>query len=458
MVGLSTPPRHAASVFRHDDRQSIIMAMNDANTLPMTAAASTAGSRRITALAATAGRDFVYLLATFCLSIVEFVVWVTGLSLTIGLLVLIVGVFVWVATAYTFRGMATIDRRLAGWVRRKPIPGLYQPPRDRSRVRTVTTDPQTWKDFGWMVLNSILGFVFALIAVAATGLVISYILMPLWWWAPSDPHTQYGTLNLGIYTVTSTGEALVTMAIGLALLPVVFLLNRGIATGHAAAAAFILGPSERQQLNARVRELATTRAGAVQAANEQLERIERDLHDGAQARLVALAMELGMAEEELSNDPDAARETVRKARDEALNALGELRDLSRGLRPALLQDRGLGTAIEDLAQRAPVPVAVTLTGSIEQTPETVQTAVYFVVAEALTNAAKHSQADSARVSIERTDTALSATVVDDGQGGANPRGSGLAGLQNRVRALDGRLDVISPPGGPTVVRAEIPCE
>jgi signal transduction histidine kinase len=169
-------------------------------------------------------------------------------------------------------------------------------------------------------------------------------------------------------------------------------------------------------------------------------------------------MELGMAEEELSNDPDAARETVRKARDEALNALGELRDLSRGLRPALLQDRGLGTAIEDLAQRSPVPVAVTLTGSIEQTPDTVQTAAYFVVAEALTNAAKHSHADSARVSIERTDTALSATIVDDGQGGANASGSGLAGLQNRVRALDGRLDVISPPGGPTVVRAEIPCE
>ena len=195
----------------------------------------------------------------------------------------------------------------------------------------------------------------------------------------------------------------------------------------------------------------------VVATNEQLERIERDLHDGAQARLVALAMELGMAEEEMSSDPDAARETVRKARDEALNALGELRDLSRGLRPALLQDRGLGTAIEDLAQRSRLPVAVTLTGTIERTPETVQTAAYFVVAEALTNAAKHSEAATARVSVERTDAALAATIVDDGKGGANPQGSGLAGLQKRVRALDGRLDVISPPGGPTVVRAEIPC-
>jgi signal transduction histidine kinase len=433
------------------------MAMNDANTLPMATAASTAGSRRITALAATAARDFVYLLATFCLSIAEFVVWVTGLSLTIGLLVLIVGVFVWVATAYTFRGMAMIDRRLAGWIRREPIAGLYQPPRDRSRVRTVTTDPQTWKDFGWMVLNSTAGFALGLISIIATSLVISYILMPLWWWAPSHPNTQYGTLNLGLYTVDSAGKAFITMVLGLVLLPLVVLLNRGLSRGHAAAAAAILGPSERQRLNARVRELATTRAGAVEAANEQLERIERDLHDGAQARLVALAMELGMAEEELSNDPDAARATVRKARDEALNALGELRDLSRGLRPALLQDRGLGTAIEDLAQRSPMPVAVTLTGSIEHTPETVQTAAYFVVAEALTNAAKHSGAASGRVSVERTDTALATTVVDDGRGGANPHGSGLAGLQKRVRALDGRLDVISPPGGPTVIRAEIPC-
>jgi signal transduction histidine kinase len=128
------------------------------------------------------------------------------------------------------------------------------------------------------------------------------------------------------------------------------------------------------------------------------------------------------------------------------------------LRPALLQDRGLGTAIEDLAQRARVPVAVTLTGSIDETPESVQTATYFVVAEALTNASKHSEAGSARVSVERTGTGLAATVVDDGRGGANPNGSGLAGLQKRVRALDGRLDVISPPGGPTVVRAQIPCE
>jgi signal transduction histidine kinase len=434
------------------------MAMNDAEPLHMSAARSTtSSSRRIPALASTAARELVYLLAVLAMSIIEFAVWVTGVSVTVSLLVLIIGVAVWLGAAYAFRATAAVDRRLAGWLRREPIPGLYRTAEGRgigARVRAVTTDSQTWKDFGWSVLNSIVGFAMSTIAIGFTALVIGYIVMPLWWWAIPDPHTQYATLNLGVYTVTSTSWALLTTALGLVLTPLALALNHLVATGHAALAARVLGPSDRQRLNARVRELASTRADVVVASNEQLERIERDLHDGAQARLVALAMELGMAEEELVSDPDAARETVRKARDDAL---GELRDLSRGLRPALLQDRGLGTAIEDLAQRAPVPVAVTLTGSIEQAPETVQTAIYFAVAEALTNAAKHSASTSARVSVQRTDSALAATVVDDGTGGANPQGSGLAGLNKRVRALDGRLEVISPPGGPTVVRAEIPC-
>jgi signal transduction histidine kinase len=406
-------------------------------------------------------RDFAYLLAAFCMSIVAFVVWVTGFTVTLSLLVLIVGVVVWVATTYVFRGTVTVDRWLAGWLRREPIPGVYRvPPRPgfQARLRSVTTDPQTWKDSAWLVLNSIIGFAVSLAALVATAIVIGYIAMPLWWWAIPDPHTQYGTLNLGIYTVTSTGWAFVTTALGLVLLPVLVLFNHGLATGHAAVAARVLGPSERQRLTARVKELASTRAGAVQAATEQLERIERDLHDGAQARLVALAMDLGMAEEAVANDPELARDTVRKARDEALGALSELRDLSRGLRPALLQERGLATAVEALAQRSPLPVTFTASGDVERTPEAVRTAAYFVVAEALTNAAKHADATSARISLERRDSSLMVTVADDGRGGADPNGSGLTGLGKRVRALDGTLDVVSPPGGPTIVKAELPCE
>jgi signal transduction histidine kinase len=411
-------------------------------------------------LAGSAGREFLYLIAVFAMSIVAFVVWVTGLSLSLSLLVLIVGLAVWVGTASVFRWTASVDRRLAGWLRGRPIPGVYRAPTEPGflpRLRAVTRDPQTWKDFGWLVLNSIVGFALALAALTVTALVAGYIAMPLWWWAIPDPHTQYGTLNLGIYTVTSTGWALVSTAIGLVLAPLALVLNHGVAKGHAALAGLILGPSESQRLNARVQELASSRAGAVEAATEQLERIERDLHDGAQARLVALAMELGMAEEILARDPEAARASVRKARDDALGALGELRDLSRGLRPAMLQERGLSSAIEALAQRCPIAVEVHFSGPVERTPEPVQTAVYFVAAEALTNAAKHGGGASARMTIERDTDAMTVTILDDGAGGANPSGSGLSGLDKRLRALDGRLDVISPPGGPTAVRAVIPC-
>jgi signal transduction histidine kinase len=440
-----------------------MIVMNAAQT-HMTTAASTSTHGRIrqplTALAKTAGRDFVYLLAVFCMSIIAFVVWVTGLTTTVSLLVLIVGVFVWLGTVYAFRWTATIDRHLSGWLRRKPIPGVYRksPGGVLALLRTVTTDPQTWKDTGWLVGNSILGFVASLVALTATAVVVGYITMPIWWWAIDDPHKQYATMNLGLYTVTSTPLAFVTTAIGLVLAPLVLLLNHGVGKGHAALAARILGPSESQQLNARVQELASSRAGAVQAASDQLERIERDLHDGAQARLVALAMDLGMAEEAVANDPELARETVRRARDEALGALGELRDLSRGLRPAMLQERGLATAIEALAHRSALPASFAALGPVEESPEAVRTAAYFVVAEALTNAAKHSGAKSARISLERSATSLEVSVSDDGHGGANPRGSGLAGLDKRVRALDGRLDVVSPTGGPTIVRALFPCE
>ena len=420
----------------------------------MTAAGSNAKPpRRAVTLAATVGRDLVYLLAVLAMSIIEFVVWLTGVSLTVLLAVLLVGLVVWLGAAYAFRGTATIDRWLAGWRRGEAIPGLYRSPGSKGflgRVRTVTVDPQTWKDLAWNVLNSIVGFMLALLAISVFAAVLAGIAMPLWWSAPP-------TESLGIYTVSSLGWALVTTGIGLVLLPLSLAINHWLAAGHAALAAQILGPSDRQRLNARVRELARTRADMVAASNHQLERIERDLHDGAQARLVALAMDLGMAEEELSSDPDAAREAVRKARDSALSALGELRDLSRGLRPALLQDRGLRAAVDDLAERSPMPVAVTVTGEIERTPDAAKTAVYFVIAEALTNVAKHSGSGNARVAIERTSDAIAATVIDDGQGGAKPDGTGLAGLRKRARALDGRLDVISPPGGPTVVRAEIPC-
>lgn len=191
-------------------------------------------------------RDLAYVAAVLPLSIIGFVLWVTGISVTASLLVLIVGGFVWLAFAQAFRWAASVDRRMAAWYLRAPIRGVYRRPVGFSpldRLRVVSTDPQTWRDLTWLVLNSIVGFILATVALTASGLVISYILMPLWWWAISDPHTQYATLNLGIYTVTSTGWALVTTALGLALLVPAALINRAAAMSHARMAARLLSPA-----------------------------------------------------------------------------------------------------------------------------------------------------------------------------------------------------------------------
>jgi hypothetical protein len=193
-----------------------------------------------------AGRDLAYVAAVLPLSIAEFVLWVTGVAVSPSLLVLIVGGLAWLVSVYVFRLSAHVDRRLGGWYLGTPIRGVYRRSFTRGpvdRLRVMTTDPQTWRDLGWLVLNSTIGFVLSTVARTATGVVVAYILMPLWWWAISDPLTQYGTLNLGIYTVTSTGWALVTTALGIALVVPAALINRVAATTHARLGARVLGPA-----------------------------------------------------------------------------------------------------------------------------------------------------------------------------------------------------------------------
>jgi signal transduction histidine kinase len=216
-------------------------------------------------------------------------------------------------------------------------------------------------------------------------------------------------------------------------------------------------PNTREQvLERRVDELTRTRRGALDVQAEELRRIERDLHDGAQARLVALSIHLGRAEDRLDDRPEVA-ELLRQARAEASAAIAELRDLARGIAPPVLVDRGLAAAVDALAQRSATPVSVdaTVAGRL---PAVVETAAYFVVAEALTNAAKHADGAKAHVRIVDQDRVLVVEVSDDGPGGADAGGGGLTGLRHRVEALDGRLTITSPPGGGTTVRAELPCE
>jgi signal transduction histidine kinase len=212
----------------------------------------------------------------------------------------------------------------------------------------------------------------------------------------------------------------------------------------------------RDRLARRVETLETSRLGAVEEQDAELRRIERDLHDGAQARLVALGMSLGMAEQKFESDPEGAQQLVAEARAGVAEALGELRDLARGIYPPVLADRDIGAALETLADRSPLRTTVSVDVE-ERPPARVETAAYFVAAEAMANAAKHSPAGRIDISVGRRDGMLEVEVHDDGRGGADEQGSGLAGLRRRVEALDGTLAVQSPAGGPTTIRAELPC-
>lgn len=209
-------------------------------------------------------------------------------------------------------------------------------------------------------------------------------------------------------------------------------------------------------LTRRVGVLEATRAGAVDAQEANLRRIERDLHDGAQARLVALGMSLGLAEQTFASDPEGARQLVSEARQGVGEALRELRDLARGIHPPVLTDRGLGAALATLADQSGLPVSVAVEID-ERLAPAIETAAYFVVAESLANAAKHSGASHISVTVRRHAERLELDVEDDGRGGADPAGGGLTGLRQRVAALDGTLSVSSPAGGPTIIHAELPC-
>ncbi len=215
-----------------------------------------------------------------------------------------------------------------------------------------------------------------------------------------------------------------------------------------------LPQARERELVERVDELTRTRRGALDVQAAELRRIERDLHDGAQARLVALSMLMGRAEERLEDRPEVA-ELVRRARSEASAAIGELRDLARGIAPPVLADRGLQAAIEALAGRALIDVTVEARIS-RRPPPVVETAAYFVAAEAITNVAKHGGGAAAQVRIDGDADRVVVEVRDGGPGGADERGSGLTGLRHRVEALDGTLDIMSGPGG-TTIRAVLPC-
>jgi signal transduction histidine kinase len=254
-----------------------------------------------------------------------------------------------------------------------------------------------------------------------------------------------GLFQVAIWTITGAGY----------FWPIWPIIGIAISLALQAAAVVLWSPGEAE-LTERIETLESTRAGAVDVQESDLRRIERDLHDGAQARLVALGMSLGMAEQKLADDPETAGELLAEARVGAQEALRELRDLARGIHPPVLGDRGLQAAIASLVSSAPMQVNLSVDVA-ERPPSPVESAAYFVVSEALANAAKHAHPEQLEIRIARIGDVLEVEVEDDGVGGADPRGTGLAGLRQRVEALDGRFLLSSPPGGPTRLRAEIPC-
>jgi signal transduction histidine kinase len=369
-----------------------------------------------------------------------------ALSLTFGLV--IVGFPVVLGTFLCFGALADLERRRAALVFGEPLAAAYEPAGGRmpSRVKTMIHDPQRWKDALYLALIGPVGLCKGIVVLALWCAALGSFAMPAWYWAIP------GGVDYGLFTIDTWALSLVAVALGAALVPLALLVQRGAARSQAGMARSLLAPS----LVARVERLTATRAGALDAAAAELQRIERDLHDGAQARLVALSMDLGMAEERFDRDPESARELLGEAREEAKRALAELRDLARGIRPSLLAERGLGPAINALASRSPVPARATIDVQ-RRPPEAVESAAWFVVSEALANAGKHSGARRATILVAERNGSLQVEVVDDGRGGADPAGAGLRGLDKRVGALDGSLAINSPPGGPTVVRAVLPC-
>jgi signal transduction histidine kinase len=229
-----------------------------------------------------------------------------------------------------------------------------------------------------------------------------------------------------------------------------------VAELDARTARALLGPSRTEELEHRVERLAKTRAGVVDAADAERRRLERDLHDGTQQRLVALAINLGMAKAQTST-VEEAHQAISEAHEEAKSALAELRNLIRGLHPAVLEDRGLDAALSGVAARMPIPVRLTVDVPRRPTP-TIEAVAYFVVSEGLTNITKHAQASQAEVYVQRTGDRLHIIISDDGVGGADPaRGTGLAGLARRAESVDGTFDISSPACGPTLLAVDLPC-
>jgi len=403
---------------------------------------------------------FLHNLTGFAFGIASFVIVVVGFALGFGLSPLaLVGLPVLGLTARFCDGFAAVERARFAFFLGRDLPRWPADPRRRYRWMLIPTpsllrNRATWGKIGYSLLRLPIGGAAALASVVIWAVGVTGVTAPLY--AGSLPG---GGLSVDGHAYPGTVPELIAAGIGLVALLAAAPLTRGLAALDAAVARALLSPPRDAELEARVSELEVSRERVVDAAEAERRRIERDLHDGAQQRLVALAMELGRAKAKFADDVDAAAALVDQAHAEAKAALVELRDLVRGVHPPVLTDRGLDAAVSGLIARCPVPVEMQYDVPIRPRPA-VEAVAYFTIAEALTNVAKHSRATHVRVIVEGAPGpagTLNIVVSDDGIGGADADGGGLRGLADTSGPTDRALPLHAPRGGPTIVSAILPC-
>ncbi|WP_098012030.1 sensor histidine kinase [Streptomyces sp. sk226] len=415
-------------------------------------------SGRLRSSSTAAGRGLFLSVVGLAVSTALFVLAVVSISF----ILLGIGVFTTPVVLEAVRKHANQRRLWAATWSHVRIPAPYRSfPKDLrpgvtgqvERTTLMLKDPATWRDLLWLLVDMTAGSV---LAVVAAGLMLypveSVVLAAGLWRVFQDEPYWYMFVP-----VDSQLTGLAALALGIVLFHFGLRATEAVLRAHFLLARTVLAPARDEELARRVERLTETRHEAVDTAASELRRIERDLHDGAQARLVAMGMNLGTIEALVEKDPAQAKKMLAMARESSAEALTELRDLVRGIHPPVLAERGLGDAVRALALRLPVATEVTveLAGRAEAP---VESAAYFAVSEALTNAVKHAQAERVYVDLHHAEGMLRISVTDDGKGGAVAgSGSGLSGIERRLGTFDGVLAVSSPAGGPTMVTMEIPC-
>ncbi|WP_235735185.1 sensor histidine kinase [Nocardioides alcanivorans] len=334
--------------------------------------------------------------------------------------------------------LTNVSRRVAANLLGEPVDADYAATTGKGVVGRLTTwvrDPARWRDFAHLWFSATGGFVLCALPALALAAPVVYVVGAIvdfsgWW----------------LFLLFLSGPILTAW----------WFITPPLARARALADRSLLGHRRVEELERRVSEVAESRSEALDHSAAEVRRIERDLHDGAQARIAAIGMNVGLAEKLIDTDPATASELLREVRETTLSALADLRTVVRGIHPPVLADRGLAGGIEALVIQLPIPVTLALDLE-DRLPAPVESAAYFAVAECVANTLKHAEATRAWVTATHDGSLLRVQVGDDGVGGADPAGAGVAGVAKRLAAFDGKMVLTSPPGGPTVVTLEVPC-